>query len=156
MPIEMTCACGRALVLRDELAGKTIRCPQCQAELTVPAAPPRPAPEPVLDVLPAAVAADPLAARAEEPAPTAPQPRRRIDLRDESLAPPKPSAAQSGTGFGSVNAGIAGGLLMMVVAVIWFVGALIFADTIFFYPPILFVVGLIAFIRGLAKGREGN
>src|SRR5262245_43635305 len=121
MPIEMSCACGRALTLRDELAGKTIRCPQCQAELTVPAAPPPPAPEPVPDVLPAAAAADPMAVRAEEPPTAVPRPRSRMDLRDESLAPPKPSAAQGGTGFGSVNAGVAGGLLMMVVAVVWFV-----------------------------------
>src|SRR5262245_47280550 len=156
MPIEMSCSCGRALVLRDELAGKVIRCPQCQAELTVPAAPSVPAPQPVLDVLPDGSAADPLADRAEEPTAAAPRPRRRMDLRDESLAPPKPTAAQSGTGFGTINAGVAGGLLLMVVAVVWFVSALIFADRFFFYPPILFVVGLIAVIRGLVKGREGT
>ena len=154
MPIELTCPCGRELVLRDELAGKLIRCPECQAELTVPAAPSAPhhASEPVLDVLPVAVG-DPFAARAEE-AP-APAPRRRLDLRDESLAPPKPSAAKGGTGFGGINAGVGGGLLMMVIAVVWFVLGLL-ADRIFFYPPILLVIGLIAFIRGLAKGGDGD
>jgi len=155
MPIDLSCSCGRVLVLRDELAGKTIRCPQCQAELTVPAAPPPPAPKPALDVLPAAAAADPLAVRAEEPPTSVPRPRRRIDLRDDSLAPPKPSATQGGTGFGSINAGVGGGLLTMVVsAAIFIVGLLL--DRIFFVAPILFVIGLIAFIRGLIKGPGSN
>jgi hypothetical protein len=33
--IEQRCTCGRALLLRDELAGKLIRCPQCAAVLEV-------------------------------------------------------------------------------------------------------------------------
>jgi hypothetical protein len=40
---------------------------------------------------------------------------------------------------------------MMAGAVIWFVLGLM-ADRIFFYPPILFVLGVIAFIRGIAGG----
>jgi hypothetical protein len=36
MALELSCSCGRSLTLRDELAGKLIRCPQCQAALQVP------------------------------------------------------------------------------------------------------------------------
>ena len=40
---------------------------------------------------------------------------------------------------------------MMVGAVVWFVVGL-FLNIIFFYPPVLFIIGLIAFIKGLALG----
>src|SRR5439155_8743870 len=109
MPIDLTCTCGRALVLRDELAGKVVRCPECQAELTVPAAAVvHPDPEPVLDVLPA----DPPAIRAEAPSP--PSPRRRSDFGDERRRLPDPAGAKCGGGggwFGWINAGVGGGLL---------------------------------------------
>jgi hypothetical protein len=36
MAIEMKCSCGKALTLRDELAGKKIRCPKCGGGLEVP------------------------------------------------------------------------------------------------------------------------
>lgn len=52
---------------------------------------------------------------------------------------------------GILNGGVAGGLLAMIGAAVWFVLGLM-ADRIFFYPPILFVIGLIAFIKGLAGG----
>ncbi len=38
MPIQVECSCGRALRVRDDLAGKKIRCPGCQGVMTVPAA----------------------------------------------------------------------------------------------------------------------
>ena len=41
------------------------------------------------------------------------------------------------------------------VAVVWFVLGLM-ADRIFFYPPILFVVGLVAFIKGLVGGGDDD
>ncbi len=43
------------------------------------------------------------------------------------------------------------GLLMMLGAVAWFVGGL-FAGYIFFYPPILFVLGLITMGKGFMSG----
>jgi hypothetical protein len=36
MPIPLTCACGRSLRIKDDLAGRNIKCPQCGAVLTVP------------------------------------------------------------------------------------------------------------------------
>ncbi len=52
------------------------------------------------------------------------------------------------------NGGFWGGLLAMVVAVLWFVIGLM-DDIIFFYPPILFVIGLGAMFKGGSKG-EGE
>lgn len=49
---------------------------------------------------------------------------------------------------GSGMAAILSGIVMMVVAVVWFVGALM-AGWIFFYPPVLFVLGLISVIKGV-------
>ena len=37
MPITMSCDCGRAFNVRDEFAGRKIRCPECKSVLTVPA-----------------------------------------------------------------------------------------------------------------------
>ncbi len=48
------------------------------------------------------------------------------------------------------NGGVAGGLLLMLLAVVWFFGGL-FAGFIFFYPPFLFVAGLVGVIKGLAN-----
>jgi hypothetical protein len=49
--------------------------------------------------------------------------------------------------FGSINSGMIGGLLMMIIAAVWF-GVGYAAGRIFFYPPILFVVGLVALGKG--------
>ena len=47
-----------------------------------------------------------------------------------------------------LNGGMAGGALAMLIAVVWFAAGLM-NDWVFFYPPILFILGLIAFIKGL-------
>ncbi len=87
-----------------------------------------------------------------------PPPRRYADDEDDDRPPRgkngrrivnKTEAEKQGGGFGSTDAGIWGGLLMMILALVWFFGALIYADRIYFYPPVLFVLGLIAFIKGL-------
>ncbi|KAF0243032.1 MAG: PBS lyase HEAT domain-containing protein repeat-containing [Planctomycetota bacterium] len=36
MPISTSCSCGRKLNLKDELAGKTVKCPQCGTAVRVP------------------------------------------------------------------------------------------------------------------------
>lgn len=48
------------------------------------------------------------------------------------------------------NSGVIGGVVAMLVAVVWFIGGLM-NDVLFFYPPILFVIGLGAFFKGLMK-----
>ena len=47
---------------------------------------------------------------------------------------------------------IVGGILMMVGAVVWFVLGLL-GGIIFFYPPILFIMGILAVFRG-AMGKD--
>lgn len=54
MAIQLQCTCGRSLTLRDELAGKIIRCPACAGALTVPSAA-----EEVVEVVEEAVAIGP-------------------------------------------------------------------------------------------------
>jgi hypothetical protein len=48
------------------------------------------------------------------------------------------------------NSGAAGGLLAMGGATVWFVIGLM-NDILFFYPPILFVIGLAAFLKGMTR-----
>ena len=152
MPINLTCSCGRALVLRDELGGKQIRCPECQAVLDVPKSEPLLAASEPLEVLPVAGASSP-AKPTDDPLKDLDRlrsvgPRNRSDNPRTSVQGQKPN-----TGFGGINAGVGGGILMMIVAVVWFVVGLM-NDWIFYYPPILFVLGLVAFIKGLVKGNE--
>ena len=37
MPIKVQCACGAAFAAKDELAGRTVKCPKCQQPLAIPA-----------------------------------------------------------------------------------------------------------------------
>jgi hypothetical protein len=37
MPIKVQCACGAAFAAKDELAGRTVKCPKCQQPLKIPA-----------------------------------------------------------------------------------------------------------------------
>lgn len=37
MPIKVQCACGKAFAAKDELAGKTVKCPNCQQPLKIAA-----------------------------------------------------------------------------------------------------------------------
>ena len=49
------------------------------------------------------------------------------------------------------DSSILGGMALMAIAVVWFFGGLA-ANIIFFYPPILFIIGLVVMIKGLASG----
>lgn len=55
-----------------------------------------------------------------------------------------------------LNGGIVGGILAMVGATVWFFVAYIYMDIIFFYPPVLFVIGVISLVKGIAKRNEEN
>jgi hypothetical protein len=41
MPIKVQCRCGRVLLVKDEMAGKTGRCPECQQPVKIPWPPPQ-------------------------------------------------------------------------------------------------------------------
>lgn len=63
---------------------------------------------------------------------------------DAYEAPPSQARQSSGANWGAMGTGI----LMMVGAAVWFVFGLM-GDRIFFYPPVLFVLGIISFFKGL-------
>ena len=66
------------------------------------------------------------------------------------------SDSQGGAGFfdyekKGIQKGVCGGLTMMAIAFVWFFGGLCIG-IIFFYPPILFIIGLYSFVKGMATG----
>ena len=50
----------------------------------------------------------------------------------------------------AIDKGMLGGILLMVIAAVWFFLGLA-GGYIFFYPPILFIFGLYGFFKGLFK-----
>lgn len=164
MPIRVECECGKVLRLKDELAGKRVRCPGCGDPLSVPAdeepleleladEPPRKRSlrdeededRPRRPGITARRAAD------EDDEPT---PRRRPDPdEDEAEDEPRPRKKKKkrrpASSYSGVNAGsILAGIGMMVGSVVWFVVGLM-NNYIFFYPPVLFILGIIALVKGL-------
>lgn len=77
---------------------------------------------------------------------------RRENERAEAKRKAEEAAANGGQSLeGSIfNGGAVGGAIAMLVAVVWFVAGLM-NDYIYFYPPILFVIGLGALMKGLMK-----
>lgn len=82
------------------------------------------------------------------------RPRRSRSRDDDRPRKPRrePRRTSGGGSSTSTMAGIFGGLGMMLIAVVWFVAGL-YGGILFYYPPVLFVLGIIAFVRGL-MGRE--
>jgi predicted lipid-binding transport protein (Tim44 family) len=154
--------------IKDEFAGRKVRCSGCKAVLVVPK-PDVDREAQALDFLmddssgeervsPAAIQARPPApARppANRPAPSpAPAPPRPIVYRPvKEKRKRQPRVTFEEGWFGSMNAGVIGGILMMGIAVAWFVAGLM-GGIIFFYPPILLVVGFIAMIKGIMGGGD--
>jgi hypothetical protein len=50
-----------------------------------------------------------------------------------------------------IDKGAVVGILMMVGAVVWFVCGIVYLDRIFFYPPVMFVLGVLACINGFLR-----
>ncbi len=50
-----------------------------------------------------------------------------------------------------IKKGLMGGVIMLLIAIVWFVVGLA-AGYVFYYPPILAIIGIYAIIKGLAKG----
>jgi hypothetical protein len=87
MPIKVTCQCGQSFAAKDELAGKTVKCPKCTKPLRIPEAGPRVA---------APAAPRPATAAATAPQRAAPQP---------GLGGPLPSAASAASLFDEAGIG---------------------------------------------------
>jgi hypothetical protein len=145
MPVLIECACGQKLSVRDEYLGKRIKCPACGAS-TLVAGPPgtgSPPPPPYASPPPREREEDEEEERPRRKKRLAKKRRGKVDVDDGGWFGPERRLA---------SGGILVGLLLMVGAGVWFILGLM-GDRIFFYPPILFVVGLIAFVKGL-MGRD--
>jgi hypothetical protein len=158
MSIQLNCKCGRYFELDDGSAGRSIPCPACDAMVAVPSMsdPSTHAADAYSGVQAAAKAGNNGWGKSQTHGDndydyntTAEERQRPVEIDPRFVRKEPPPAATGG--FGGINAGVGGGLLMMVLAVVWFFGALLLVDRIFFYPPILFVLGLIAFFKGLAN-----
>ena len=137
--------CGKQLMVPVTAAGKQGRCPACStvfpllapvAAEAVPDLQPIET-EPDYNLQPLATEPNPYGAPVSAPAPTG-------SAYPYGSQPPKEKPGWWGS--------MLGGVAMMVIAVVWFFGALFLADRIFFYPPILFIIGLVTFCRGIFSG----
>jgi hypothetical protein len=165
MSISFVCACGKSFAVADEYAGKRTKCPACGSALTVPtpaaeSAPPAAEAEEdaayrALMEAPESSAAErparePAAAKLSsappnrEPPPPTPYPKRGPKVATRSTKSPR---ERRGPAI-HITPGVLGGLVSMLVAVVWFVVAYQ-AGWIYFYPPVMFVFGFVAVVRGL-------
>lgn len=158
MPITVLCPCQNEYRVKDELAGKRIKCPHCKQPVDVP----------MYDQPVPAAQSDPYDQYSQDSHGTAyaagaafghQNPDDEYQLQPtgiENENPYQPPAQHDGYGpaptkshSSGVNGGaIMAGVGMMVGAVIWFVVGMA-AGRIFFYPPILFIFGLVSFVKGL-------
>jgi hypothetical protein len=154
MPISFPCGCGRTLRVKEELAGRKVRCPKCSTILTVPksdiefhatdvcvADAPSPAEEEPGSDEPEAPASTGITERSLSRAP-APVKKRRLPSKRER----KKESRRLPMVF--INKEVAGGVVMIVVAIVWFVSGLLWLNRIFFYPPVLLILGIAAIVKG--------
>lgn len=164
--------CGAVLRLKEEFIGRRVKCPKCGTSQLVP--------EPELERSP--YDDDPLFTISSGPTPPPVHQSLRSKLEPPPVVNPGPVAGvgtQANTAGGpwgayqspasaapsaetasalaqtwSISPGkIALGLLMMLGAVVWFVLGLA-ADRIFFYPPLLFIIGIASVIKGFLSQSE--
>jgi hypothetical protein len=165
MPIVVSCECGRTLRAKDEAAGRKVRCPACGAIVAVAA--PDEYEDVSNDTFSPPVTAPRRKARGPERASTAASDdavSRPLSKTDDTPEPPPPTSRpprrkrrtrrreSEGRGISIGIASIITGVAMMLGASIWFITGLAFGY-IFFYPPILFLLGIAAVVRGF-MGRE--
>jgi len=155
--------CGKNLLVPESAAGKQIRCAACSKVFDAASK------ESPFATPPAGFSAPtqplaPLSTPGFSPQPSttssawSPVPTSNPYASPAPIAPPTPvaPARNYNHGFGwehrAWDKGAVGGLIMMAIAVVWFFAGLILIDRIFFYPPILFVFGLVGFLRGICTG----
>jgi hypothetical protein len=146
MAISVACECGKKYRVKDSLAGKKIRCADCSELIRIP----KPKAAPVDDEDEFAELLEE-SREQEESQPALPPPIKRrakaTKRKAESDNSDRGRALEKGW-FGSTNGGVLGGVLMVVIAVVWFVAGLA-GGRIFFYPPVLLIIGIVAVIKGL-------
>ena len=170
MPIPVHCDCGKSMKVKDELAGRKIRCPECKIVVVVPRPQEVKLPEDeALNVLltaepPRPIKPPPPPANTEDEEQASytaatPRPKPR-PVEKKAKEPWKSSGARRASRRAEyqpwlvVNPSILSGLGMMGGAILWFVLGIVLLDTIFIYPPILFVLGSAAIFRGFTGGDE--
>jgi hypothetical protein len=84
MPIKVQCACGKAFAAKDDLAGKTVKCPACQQPLKIPGG--------SAAVAPAAKPAGAKSAAAKPAAPAGTKPAAAKPAAPAKAAAPSPAA----------------------------------------------------------------
>jgi uncharacterized Zn finger protein (UPF0148 family) len=92
MPIRVVCACGAKLNAKDELAGRTVKCPKCSEPLKVPAASAATA-----AAKPSASQAKPAATPAASSAPQTKQASTQQNTAPQKTAQKKPSQPKAET-----------------------------------------------------------
>ena len=164
MPIAFRCPCDQDLEVDDQYAGQEVSCPTCQTVVVAPAKPRR--------AVAQVIAAPPRRAKAQRIVPDddddrgyevveqrRPRRPRRANLEDEQIRvrgkkkKRKPAEESRSLEGGVINGGVVGGLIAMLIAVIWFVVGMA-AGWVFFYPPILFIIGLVGVVKGLVMGGD--
>lgn len=158
MPITFSCACGQQLEMADEYAGRAARCPSCQVVVTVPSAA-APAPPPLPSAAPKARLAESdltdddhgagaasLNPLDRQNKPSSRRFTRRYDEDDDDEPRREPPRKLW-------NTRVTGGIVSAVIGLIW--GGIVLAmGRIPIVAPILFVLGVVNIIRGLATGRD--
>jgi phage FluMu protein Com len=163
--IEVACPqCGKTLSVPFSAAGKLGRCPNCKRVFPIDMPRETARPEPIdygsrtkerADDDAALALMQPSAAAANNYAPTNYAASNYAASNYAPAVPPPEPAKSYNHGFGwehrGWDKGMLGGLAMMGIAVLWFFVGLA-CGVIFYYPPILFVIGLVGFFRGLFTG----
>ena len=143
--------CGQQLTVPISAMGKQGRCPNCKHVFLLSATAEPPGVATAADVSPEE--ADPDYGLSPLPEPAG-APAGTYNAAGPAQVPAA-AAERYGHGFGwehrGWDAGMMGGLVMMVIAAVWFFGGLAIGIR-FFYPPILFIIGLVGFVRGLFTG----
>ncbi|MCI0379213.1 MAG: zinc-ribbon domain-containing protein [Gemmataceae bacterium] len=137
--------CHERVQVPEEYFGKNVVCPKCQNAFTAQAAE---LPDTSRDYVSAEVS-PPNRVR-KHPNKGLLQKRRLTDDEYQDVDISLPASQQPPAPIlesRMINAGAAGGLALIIVAVAWFVIGLA-AGVIFYYPPILFVIGLVAMLKG--------
>jgi hypothetical protein len=155
MSIRVDCPCGRVLKYDNMYANTKTECPSCREPITVPAAGTNTTADTDEGVRTALQDAgkkwgSPQGRDEDYDYERGANPYRTRDVDQRFVKrPPAPSSG----GFGSINAGVGGGLAMIAIAIVWFIGGAMFG-IIFWYPAVLLVLGIIAVIKGLANSNQ--
>lgn len=159
MPTIHCLGCEASLRLNDDYVGKRVKCPKCATAFVVPQ--PQTFEEDPLFRIQAPPSTPPVQYPMSGGAPTTPgfnSPGQTLPsyLQPASSAPPSKyeamsaelakklqTKAQSAAAMQHIGLGV----VMMLGSVIWFFGGL-YVGILFYYPPLLFVVGIITVVKG--------